>query len=118
MGDVTEMDGPTFCESKELEPERNVENRTCFGCSSGGLGTDESDCKSDCETLTGVQLDVDAVRRSGTVSEEQQSQTTISRTIGQQRSRISLDQSHVTYLSDRDTTSSTCGSGLDSRMML
>lgn len=23
MGDVMEMDGPTFCESKELEPEEN-----------------------------------------------------------------------------------------------
>lgn len=28
MGDVTEMDGPTFWESKEAEPEQNVENKT------------------------------------------------------------------------------------------
>lgn len=28
MGDVTEMEGPTFWESKELEPEQNIKNKT------------------------------------------------------------------------------------------
>lgn len=63
-----EMDGPTFCESKELEPEEHL--HICLS-----VRTKKKKTKvSQQDRLTGVQLDVAAV--SGDISGEEMKRKT------------------------------------------